>query len=68
MGTLEELEDRIAAARERAHTASMNQVGEDHRGRRSLLTHSMAWANASREYAELLRRARITALEEEGKS
>lgn len=41
--------------REAAHEAPLNKIFTDHKGNRSLGTHSMAWARASREYGEALR-------------
>lgn len=40
-----------------AHDAPMNKVGMDHKGRRFLATHSMAWAKAGREWCEARRAA-----------
>lgn len=38
-----------------AHGAPMNRVFKDHKGRMSLGSHSMAWADASNKYMESLR-------------
>ena len=40
----------IDELRRAAHEAPLNTVHQDHKGNRSLGTHSMAWAKASREY------------------
>lgn len=47
-------ENDIEAARRAAHDAPLNTVHTDHKGRRSLGTHSSAWWKASRRYFELL--------------
>lgn len=36
--------------RKAAHEAPMNKVFTDHKGRKFLATHSMAWASASRAW------------------
>ena len=43
---------KIDELREAMHNAPMNKVYTDHKGNRSLGTHSNAWAKASREYCE----------------
>ncbi len=40
----------VEALRKAAHEAPMNPVFQDHKGRRSLGEHSMAWASASRTW------------------
>jgi len=47
-----ELEAEVARLRKEAHDAPLNIVHQDHKGRRSLGSHSMAWASASRRYFE----------------
>lgn len=37
------------------HEAPMNKVFQDHTGHRFLGTHSMAWANRSREWTEAVK-------------
>ena len=48
--TPEELEN----LRKLAHEAPMNTVHTSHKGNRSLGSHSMAWAQASRDYFKAL--------------
>lgn len=57
------MKEDLELLRKRAHEAPMNQVAQDHTGRRYLLTHSMSWAKASREYAEALAALRPTTQE-----
>lgn len=45
-------QETIEELRRAAHEAPMNKVFTDHKGRRHLGTHSMAWASAAREYAK----------------
>jgi hypothetical protein len=46
----EALRAECARLRELAHEAPMNQVATTHKGDKSLGTHSMAWASASRAW------------------
>ncbi len=48
----------IKRLRKLAHEAPMNKVHTDHKGNKSLGTHSMAWARASREWSEAVQSSR----------
>lgn len=47
---MSEMVEKVEVLRKAAHDAPLNRVGMDHKGRRFLATHSMAWAKASRDY------------------
>lgn len=46
--------EHLEELRRQAHEAPLNKVGMDHKGHRHLLTHSMAWATASRRWCEAM--------------
>lgn len=50
--TYEDREAECERLRAAAHDAPMNKVFKDHKGRMSLGSHSMAWADASRAWME----------------
>lgn len=50
-------DQELEKLREAAHTAPMNPVFTDHKGRKTLGLHSMAWASASRAYCAAVDRA-----------
>lgn len=49
---INELEAKCDRLREEMHSAPMNKVFQDHTGHRHLGSHSMAWAQKSREWCE----------------
>lgn len=51
---------QLERLRRAAHEAPMNRIAQDHKGRRSLATHSMAWAAASRAYFAALEARTMT--------
>lgn len=54
MTPLEQARADVAYWREMAHGAPLNKVFTDHKGRKSLGSHSTAWAEASRGYGKAL--------------
>jgi len=52
MADLAGLIEREIASRKAAHEAPLNKIFQNHTGHRFLGSHSMAWATASREWAE----------------
>lgn len=64
--TMLEQPDDLAGLRKAAHDAPLNKVFTDHKGRRHLGTHSMAWARAGREWCNASRPAMIDAALAEG--
>jgi hypothetical protein len=49
---VERLRSEVERLRKEAHDAPLNIVHQDHKGNRSLGSHSMAWAHSSRRYFE----------------
>jgi hypothetical protein len=52
MSKIKDLEAECERLRKEMHEAPMNKVFQDHTGHRFLGTHSMAWADRSREWVE----------------
>lgn len=59
MTEIPELEAECERLRKAMHEAPTNKVFQDHTGHRFLGTHSTAWADRSREWAEAKRRLLI---------